>query len=204
MTYGRGATVCDPPSIHCLPVHSPRLAEHDPARVLLSAIATGDRNALARLYDDYGAALLGVIDRIVGDRDRSEELLQDTFLRIWKSAASYDPGRGRAFTWMLNIARNAAIDVVRTKKHRVQDKIQPLDKHVYHMDSGEASPGDHIGFDRVLAGLSEENRTVIDMAYYQGYSQQEIAEKTGIPLGTVKSRTRSALNQLRQALQHEP
>jgi RNA polymerase sigma-70 factor (ECF subfamily) len=180
------------------------LAEQDPARATLAAVANGDRKAFASLYNDYSAALFGVISRIVGDKEKAEEVLQDAFVRIWKSASSYDPERGRAFTWMLNIARNAAIDVVRTKSHQMQEKIRTLDKHVYRLDSGDAPTGDHIGMDRILAGLSEDNRLMIDMAYYQGYSQQEIADKTGIPLGTVKSRTRTALNQLRDALQHEP
>lgn len=156
------------------------------------------------MYDDYSAALFGVINRIVNEKEKAEEVLQDAFLRIWKSASSYDAERGRAFTWMLNIARNAAIDVVRTKGFQMKENIRPIDKHVYRLNSGDAPTGDHIGMDRVLARLPEDNRLIIDMAYYQGYSQQEIAEKTGIPLGTVKSRTRSALNQLREALQHEP
>jgi RNA polymerase sigma-70 factor (ECF subfamily) len=86
----------------------------------------------------------------------------------------------------------------------MRSTIRTLDKHVYRLDSGDAPTGDHIGLDRVLAALSEDNRLMIDMAYYQGYSQQEIAEKTGIPLGTVKSRTRTALNQLREALKTGP
>lgn len=179
------------------------MAEPDPARALLASIAQGDEKALARLYDDYSAALFGVIQRITGDREKAEEVLQDAFVRIWRSASTYDAERGRAFTWMLNIARNAAIDVVRTKGHQMKEKIRDLDKHVYRLDSGDAPQGDHIGMDRVLAGLTEENRQMIDMAYYQGYSQQEIADRTGLPLGTVKSRTRSALTQLREMLQHE-
>ncbi|HEX2616731.1 MAG TPA: sigma-70 family RNA polymerase sigma factor [Flavobacteriales bacterium] len=161
----------------------------------------GDQEAFAQLYDRYSAALYGVILKVVRDEKRAEETLQDAFLKIWRSIGSYDPAKGRPFTWMLNIARNAAIDVVRTAEFRMSGSIQGLDGHVYRTGSDEARQElEHIGVDRVLAAMPPEHREIIDMAYYQGFTQQEIAERTGIPLGTVKSRTRAALSHLRTAL----
>lgn len=173
----------------------------DPALVLIQAIQQGDQTSLSGLYDKYSAALNGVILKVVPDQDRAEEILQDTFLKIWRSASSYDPAKGRVFTWMLNIARRTAIDVVRSADYKASSKVQELDKAVYRTGSDELrAQVDHIGVDRLLGGMAAEQLEVIRMAYYEGWSQQEIAERTGLPLGTVKSRTRAALLHLREAM----
>ena len=173
----------------------------DPGKPLLEAICRGEQDAFARLYDQYSAALFGVVLKVVREQVRAEEVLQDTFVKIWRSASGYDPSKGRVFTWMLNIARNTAIDVVRSAEYRTTSKIQPLESHVYRT-SGEdlRDRVDQIGVDKILNGLPPEQREVIDMGYYQGWTQQEIADRTGTPLGTVKSRTRAALTYLREAL----
>ena len=176
-------------------------SNEDPGLVLLQAVQRGDQEALGRMYDQYAAALHGVILKIVGSTEQAEEVLQDTFMKIWRSANAYDPSKGRTFTWMLNIARNTAIDLVRTAQHRVSEKIQGLDTAVYRMGTDEERARvDHLGVDGVLEKLKPEHKEMIDMAYYQGWSQQEIAERTGLPLGTVKSRTRTALQLLKDAL----
>jgi RNA polymerase sigma factor (sigma-70 family) len=173
----------------------------DSGVALLAAVQGGDQGALAQLYDQYSDALFGTILKIVGTRDQAEEVLQDTFVKIWRSAATYDPSKGRTFTWMLNIARNTAIDLVRTTQFRSAQQIQGIDKHVHRLGSDEErSRSENLGMDTVLSRLKPEHRELIDMAYYQGYSQQEIADRTGLALGTVKSRTRAALQQLREAL----
>lgn len=175
--------------------------EADKGAVLLTAVQQGDQDAFGKLYDQYSAAIHNVVLRIVGSSDKAEEVLQDTFVKIWRSARSYDPSKGRAFTWMVNIARNTAIDLVRTKQYQNNEAIRTLDKHVYRLGSDEERARmDNLGIDKVLGKLKPELREMIDLAYYQGYSQQEIAEATGIALGTVKSRTRSALLELREAL----
>lgn len=172
-----------------------------PEYLLFEAVARGDHHAFAQLYDRYSAALYGVILKVVKEEARAEEVMQDAFVKIWKNIHSYDPAKGKPFTWMLNVARNAAIDVVRTTEYRTSTSVQGLDKHVYRAGSDETRQGlDHIGVDRVLRKMSVEHRELIDMAYYQGYTQQEIAERTGLALGTVKSRTRAALLYLRTAL----
>ncbi len=168
---------------------------------LFESVRRGDQEAFAQLYDNYSAALYGIILKVVKQEARAEEVLQDAFLKIWKNIGSYDAAKGRPFTWMLNIARNAAIDMVRTADYRSSTSVQGLDKHVYRTGSDDMRQEmEHIGMDRVIQGMPADQREVIDLAYYQGYTQQEIAERTGLPLGTVKSRTRSALSFLRVAL----
>lgn len=169
--------------------------------VLLLAVQRGDQEAMGRLYDQYAAALYGVVLKVVGGTEQAEEVLQDTFLKIWRAANTYDESKGRVFTWMLNIARNTAIDLVRTAQYRVSEKIQGLDSTVYRLGTDDERVRlEHLGMDAVLSLLKPEHQEVIDMAYYQGWSQQEIAERTGLPLGTVKSRTRAALLSLKEAL----
>ena len=168
--------------------------------VLLKSIASGDERSLQTLYEDFGSALFGVVVRMCGDRLIAEEVLQDTFLKIWRHASSYDSARGRPFTWMVNIARNTAIDCLRSAGHKHAAAIRSMDDHVYDVDMRVAETVDTGEIHASLGSLKEEHRSLIDMAYYRGYSQQEIATNTGIPLGTVKSRTRSALMELRTLL----
>lgn len=173
-------------------------AEADP---LLSAVQRGDQQALASLYDAYGDALYGVIIRILQKEELAQEVLQDTFVKIWRNAAAYDPAKGRPFTWMINIARHAAIDMLRSAGVKHAGAIRSMDDHVYRLGHDEVRE-DMDGADvrGVVARLKVEHRQLIELAYYQGFSQQEIAEGTGLPLGTVKSRTRSALLELRTLL----
>lgn len=168
---------------------------------LIEAIQQGDQKALATLYDAYSGALNGVILRVVRNNDLAQEVLQDTFVKIWRSAGAYDPAKGRPFTWMMNIARNAAIDMVRSAAVRHSGSVRSLDDVVYrtgHDDVREQM--DDAGVKDVVMDLKPEHRELIELAYYQGFSQQEIADNTGIPLGTVKSRTRAALLELRTQL----
>lgn len=138
--------------------------------------------------------------RITGNGQLAEEVLQDTFLKIWRHAGAYDPTRGRPFTWMVNIARNAAIDSLRSASEKNSGKIRSLQDHVYDHEMRITDPVEQRELHATLTSLKEEHRSLIDLAYYKGYSQQEIADNTGIPLGTVKSRTRSALLELRTLL----
>ena len=175
-----------------------------PDLLLLQRIQQRDQAALAQLYDDFSAALYGIVLRVLhGDEGFAQEALQDTFVKIWNNASGYDPSKGRPFTWMVNIARNTAIDRLRSSDMKKARAIHSLDDHVHHLAT-EATQDQLDGADvvKVLKGLRSEHRELIDMAYYQGYSQQEIAERTSIPLGTVKSRTRAALTELRTLLKH--
>lgn len=167
---------------------------------LVTALRRKDDEAFGYLYDHYAGALYNVIRQIVGDLDLSNDVLQEAFVNIWRRIDQYDESKGRLFTWMLNVARNAAIDKTRSKGFQQSSKVQPL------MDGdgvyASVKPGvDDYGLKRVLAKLKDEQRLLIDLSYFQGYTHEQIAKALDIPLGTVKTRIRSALTQLRNFLQ---
>lgn len=161
-----------------------------------------DSSAFDYLYDHYSAALYSIVLRIVRKEGIAEEVLQDIFLKIWERIASYDPSKGRLFTWMLNIARNQAIDKTRSKEMSQNRKTDDIDNLVNRLDRQESEELhiEAIGLKEVLAKLPEEQRFVIDHLYMKGYTQSEVAEEFDIPLGTVKTRTRMALKELRLIL----
>lgn len=160
-----------------------------------------NEKAFAYLYDNYSGALYGIVNAIVTDKEVANDVLQNVFVNIWRKIESYDATKGRLFTWMLNIARNASIDEVRSKGYKDSQKNQPI------ADSGEI-PGavtgpviDDVGLKKVLTNLKGELRVLVDMSYFQGFTHEEISQALNIPLGTVKTRIRSALTQLRTMIQ---
>lgn len=148
------------------------------------------------MYDAYSGALFGVVLRIVQQRELAEQVLQDTFVKAWRYGASYDASKGRLFTWLLNIARNTAIDATRTAHFQKSRKTDSLDNLV-HSPGGESINPDQIGVREVVSRLDEKYKLLIDLIYFKGYTQEEAAEETGIPLGTIKTRLRYAINELR-------
>ncbi len=163
---------------------------------LINRLQAQDREAIGALYDAYGGALFGVVLRIVQQRELAEQVLQDTFVKAWRNGASYDTSKGRLFTWLLNIARNTAIDATRTAHFQKSRKTDSLDSLV-HSPGGSSINPDVIGVREVVQGLDEKYKMLIDLVYFQGYTQEEAAEETGIPLGTIKTRLRYAINELR-------
>jgi len=158
-----------------------------------------DNGAFTYLYEHYSGALFSVVRQIVPEEEVAQDVLQEVFVSIWRKIDSYDPLKGRLFTWMLNIARNAAIDKVRSKSYRQGQKQESIDGSGFNHPS--VRPGvDDIGLKRTLLRLKEEQRLLIDLSYFQGYTHDQIAKALNIPLGTVKTRLRSALSQLRALL----
>ncbi len=165
-------------------------------QLLINRLQAQDRTAIGELYDAYGAALFGVVLRIVQQRELAEQVLQDTFVKAWRNGTSYDTSKGRLFTWLLNIARNTAIDTTRTAHFQKSRKTDSLDALVYS-PGGESINPDQIGVREVVNRLDEKYKSLIDLVYFKGYTQEEVAEETGIPLGTIKTRLRFAINELR-------
>lgn len=157
-----------------------------------------DQHAFGYLYDNYAGALMGVVQQIVPDEVQRQDVLQEVFVHIWRRIETYDAGKGRLFTWMLHIARNAAIDLVRSKDHRQTLLHQPIASQET-LAASTAQPPDY-GLKRLLQKLSEEHQQLINLSYYQGYTHEQIAKTLDIPLGTVKTRLRSALLQLRNLM----
>lgn len=163
-----------------------------------------DQQAFSYLYDNYAAALNGVIFRMVEDKNLAEDILQEAFVKIWNNFASYDTSKGRLFTWMLNLTKNLTIDTLRSKGYKKQSKISKDENSVSNVADGSlgAEKFDTIGLRKQLENLKPEQRILIEMAYFSGYTQDEISRDTGIPLGTVKTRMRSAIIELRKILQY--
>jgi RNA polymerase sigma factor (sigma-70 family) len=169
---------------------------------LVTQLKQRSEKAYSYLYDNYAGALYGIIHSIIPDNETANDVVQDVFLNIWTKIDSYDPSKGRLFTWMLNIARNAAIDKLRSKGYRYGLKNQPLSENV-DINTGAASyPAiSDVGLRKVISGLKAEQRALLDLSYFQGYTHEEIAKAMNIPLGTVKTRIRAALIQLRTLIQ---
>jgi RNA polymerase sigma-70 factor (ECF subfamily) len=168
---------------------------------LVSLLKDRDNRAFAYLYDNYSGALYGIILQILDNTELSNDVLQEVFINIWRKMESYDPSKGRLYTWMLNIARNASIDTLRSKSFQNSQKNQSFPENVDGLSTGTSQPNiDNIGLRKTLEKLKSEQRVLIDLAYFKGYTHEEIADIEGIPLGTVKTRIRTALQQLRNIL----
>ncbi len=171
---------------------------------LVTLLQSRDQLAFTYLYDNYSAALNGIICRMVENRELAEDILQEAFVKIWNNFYSYDTSKGRLFTWMLNITRNLTIDTLRSKGYKKQGKISGDENSVGNVtgDSNVAERFDAMGIRKQLVNLKPEQRSIIDLAYFNGYTQDEISKEMGIPLGTVKTRMRAAIIELRKILEH--
>lgn len=167
--------------------------------VVLRKLRDGDRAAFETLYDAYSAAIYGMVTKILRSEEAAEDVTQETFVKIWKHIHSYDPKKGKLFTWMLNIARNTAIDALRKTGNVGQSKIQTYDPAVHISKGGiTESPVMTIGLRDFVNKLAPEYRIIVNYIYFNGYTQKEVAEELGIPLGTVKTRIRKAVQDLRK------
>lgn len=170
---------------------------------LIEGLRSKKQSALEYLYDHYAHALYGIIVRIIPHEDMAEEVLQDGFMKIWEKIQSYDATKGRLFTWMLNIVRNLAIDKTRSKEFSQSRKTDDIDNFVSSLDSARNTElaVDAIGIKELLGKLPEEQRFVVEKIYLGGYTHAEVSDEFGLPLGTVKTRIRTAMIELRHLLQ---
>jgi len=148
----------------------------------------------------YSASLFGVISRIITDEAVAEDVLQETFVKIWHSFSGYSAEKGRLFTWMVNIARNLSIDKVRSKDFRNQNKNQELENNVTFIDEQKNTVynPELLGIKELVETLKPEQKSILDLVYFKGYTHVEAAEELNIPLGTIKTRLRMAIQQLRK------
>ena len=180
----------------------PPLLAHLSDEALPALVARGDEAALAELYDRFGRVAYGLALRIVRDANLAEDAVQDAFLAAWRTAISFDPGRGKASTWLLTLVHRRAVDVVRREERR---RAEPLDAEPAAVgaatdDSSELRE-QRQAVQSALAQLPPDQRQALELAYYGGLSQSELAERLGVPLGTVKSRMFTALAKLRDLLE---
>ena len=170
--------------------------------MLIRRIGGGDRQAFDELYRRFARTVLGFATRRLGDRGRAEDATQETFAAIWRSAKTYRPERGPGGPWLFTVARNVVVSQLRVRVLPIADDLD--------CPSDEPGPAEHAEDEwrswrvhRALEGLSEPQREVIELAYWSGLSQSEVAALLGLPLGTVKTRTRSALSSLAELLADE-
>ncbi len=169
---------------------------------LIERVADGDRAAFEELYRRYTRAVLGLALRRLGDRGRAEDALQDAFAAIWRSAGGFDPERGQGGAWLYTVARNAIVDGAR---RRPEPPMEAPEEASYELGPAERAEGSWLAWrvHSALELLPEHERPVIELAYWGGLSQREIAARLQVPLGTVKTRTRSALARLADVLEEE-
>lgn len=167
---------------------------------LVSLLKQREEHAFSYLYDHYAGSLYSVIVSIVPDRELANDLLQDVFIKIWRQIESYDNAKGRLFTWMLNVARNASIDAVRSKNYQQSQQNRELTENVYEAGGSSQTNTDKIGLRKIVHKLKEEYKVLVELSYFEGYTQDEISKMLNIPLGTVKTRLRTALIQLKQVI----
>jgi RNA polymerase sigma factor (sigma-70 family) len=164
------------------------------------ALKNREKIAVEALYDMYSSSLYGVIARIITDTATAEDVLQETFVKIWHSFSSYSTEKGRLFTWMVNIARHLAIDKLRSKDFKNQNKNQELENNVTFIDEQRNTvyKPELLGIKELVQTLQPEQKLILDLVYFKGYTHVEAADELGIPLGTIKTRLRMAIIQLRK------
>ena len=171
---------------------------------LVEGVATGDQSAFSELYDRTAPRVLGLIKRVLVDHSQSEEVAQEVFLEIWKTATRFEAGRGKAMTWILTMAHRRAIDRVRASQAG-RDRDERIGKRDTETDYDQVSETveiriEHERVKRAMARLTELQREAITLAYYGGYSHTEVAEILSVPLGTVKTRLRDGMIRLRDEM----
>jgi RNA polymerase sigma-70 factor, ECF subfamily len=167
---------------------------------LIGQVAQGDERALSELYDRYARPVYATGVRLLRDTQLAEELVQDAFTNVWRGAASFDPKRASFATWLYRVTRNRAVDMNRRRR------VRPLPSGEEPLRNVSGGPEPEASVDLwdvagALSRISAEHREVLNLAYFEGLSQREISQRTGVPLGTIKSRTTAALKRLRQAME---
>lgn len=172
---------------------------------LVEQIRAGDRQALERLYDAYAGMVYGVVLKMIRDEELAQEIVQNVFLRLWKNIDKYDEAKAKISTWIINIARNRIIDEIRSKNFKNQQENQSLD---YSVNEGELGGSTEmkvnaIGPKSMINKLRSEQKLLLELVYFGGYTHEEAAKELNIPLGTVKTRIRSSILELRKILKVE-
>jgi RNA polymerase sigma-70 factor (ECF subfamily) len=183
-----------------------RADEPSDEQLMTNLDGPGVEAALSKLYDRYSHTVFGVGLKILGDRSMAEELVQEVFLKVWRSSGTFDPARSSFSTWLYRVTRSVALDLYRKRARRVRPVFDG-DPHLDSARDPSAGPQEVVDeswlswrVSRALEMLDASHREVIDLAYFGGLSQREISERTGVPIGTVKTRTASAYKSLRKEL----
>lgn len=164
---------------------------------IVSLLQRGDKKAIHLLYENYADALYGVIRKIIADEDTAQDVLQETFVKIWRYSKKYDASKAKLFTWLYRIAYNAAIDKARSLKTKTDNEVQIETSSVYKIRSNELNQ-DVLDIKKHLNSLDEKYQIVLHALFFEGMTQQEASEELDIPLGTIKSRLKIGLRELKK------
>lgn len=164
---------------------------------IVSLLRNGDKRAIALLYNNYADALYGVIKKIIIDDEIAQDVLQESFVKIWRYAKKYDPSKAKLFTWLYRIAYNTAIDKVRSLKNKTEKEVQIEVSSVYKITSNTLNQ-DVLDIKKHLKTIDEKYQIVINALFFEGLTQQEASDELDIPLGTIKSRLKIGLRELKK------
>lgn len=169
---------------------------------LIKELLKKDDKSFTLLYDNYSKSLFGVIYNLIRNTEEAEDVLQEVFVKIWKNIDSYNESKGRLYTWMLNIARNTAIDKLRSKNFNNSQKNLSSDNFVHILEDSSRTTNriDAIGIKEFIMKLKPKCVQIIDLLFFQGYTQQEASDELEMPLGTVKTNNRNCMNELRKMI----
>ncbi len=164
---------------------------------IVSLLKKSDKKAITLLYDNYADTLFGVIKKVISDDETAEDVLQECFVKIWRYSKKYDASKAKLFTWLYRIAYNTAIDKIRSQKNKNNNEVQIEETSVYKITSGSLND-DVLDIKKHLKSLDEKYQIVINALFFEGMTQQEASEELDIPLGTIKSRLKIGLRELKK------
>jgi RNA polymerase sigma-70 factor (ECF subfamily) len=164
---------------------------------IVKLLKNGDKKAISLLYENYSDTLYGVILKVISDQDLAQDALQETFIKVWKKAKTYDVNKAKLFTWLYRIAYNTAIDKVRSQSNKQSKEVQIENSNVYKLTTKGLNE-DVLDIKTHLKNIDEKYQTVINALFFEGLTQQEASEELDIPLGTIKSRLKIGLRELKK------
>lgn len=164
---------------------------------IVNLLEAGDKKAITLLYENYADTLYGVIKKIISDEDTAQDVLQETFIKIWRYAKKYDASKAKLFTWLYRIAYNTAIDKIRSQKNKTNKEVQIETSSVYKITTNQLND-EVLDIQKHLKTLDEKYQIVIKTLFFEGMTQQEASDELDIPLGTIKSRLKIGLRELRK------
>lgn len=164
---------------------------------IITLLKNNDKKAISLLYENYSGALLGVIKKVIKDDDTAQDVLQESFVKVWKKGKSYDPEKAKLFTWLYRIAYNSAIDKVRSLNNKMTKEVQIEESNVYKLTTSSLNQ-DTLDIKKHMSSLDSKYQVVLNALFYEGMTQQEASDELEIPLGTIKSRLKIGLRELKK------
>lgn len=166
-------------------------------QTIVTFLQNGDKKAISLLYENYSGALLGVIKKIISDDDLAQDVLQESFIKVWKKSKTYNPEKAKLFTWLYRIAYNSAIDKIRSTSKKTNKEVQIEESNVYKLTTNSLNE-DVLDIKKHLSSIELKYQVVINALFFEGMTQQEASDELEIPLGTIKSRLKIGLRELKK------